>query len=407
MKQDTILTKVIVGLMLAVLVSYMVLSGMKTMSNPYKLVVAYNDIVEDSVTLPAWAFRQEERLNSANGLISYRIDEGEKAAAGQVVAISYSNQEALAQQQRVRTVNSQYAQLQYAMSNDAPSGKSLDSQILSSVVKLQSAASQGDYTQLVSQADMHKKLILRREYLTSDAAAAELGKTSLTLGQEISNMQDNSRKDAQTIYAPQSGVFSSYVDGYETVYKPELLEEISPEQFRTLVAQAPQSNDGSVGKVVTDSEWYLALVVKEDKLPLFQKQKSVSMRSTSMPESVPMNIINVGYVQDGEAVVVLSSRSHLPEVMDLRDQAVSIIFRSEQGIRLPKTALRVQEDGSAGVYTVAGYRAEFKPVTVVAEDKSDYIVKANPKDTNDKRILRSGDEVVISTSELYEGKVVR
>lgn len=407
MKQDTILTKVIVGLLLAVIVAYMVLSGMKTMANPYQLVVAYSDVVEDSISLPSWAFRQEQRLDATNGLISYRVDEGEKAAAGQLVAISYRSQEALAQQQRIRTVNSQYSQLQYALSNDAASGKSLESQILTSIVKLQSSAAKGDYTQLVQQADMQKKLILRREYLMSDSAASDLGNASLSLGQELSKLQEFNRKDAQTIYAPQSGVFSSLVDGYESICRPELLGEISPKDFQTLVSQAPHSNDGSVGKVVTGSEWYLAMLVKEADIPLFQKQKSVSIRSTSMTDSVPMSIANVGYVKDGEAVVVLSSRSNLPDVLNLRDQSVSVIFRSEQGIRLPKTALRVQEDGSAGVYTVAGYRAEFKPVTVVAEDKSDYIVKANPKDNDDKRILRSGDEVVISTSELYEGKVVR
>lgn len=407
MKQDTILTKGIVGLLLAVIVAYMVLSGMKTMANPYQFVVVYNDVVEDSMSFSSWAFRQEQRLGSANGLISYRVDEGEKAAASQVIAVSFSSQEALAQQQRVRTVNSQYSQLQYALSNEAVSGKALEGQILTSIVKLQASAAKGDYTQLVQQADMHKRMILRREYLTSETAAADLGKTSLTLGHEISGMQNVNGKDSQTIYAPQSGVFSSLVDGYEEVYRPELLKEISPQDFRTLVSQAPASNDGSVGKVVTGSEWYLAMLVKEADLPMFQKQSSVSIRSTSMMDAVRMNIASVGYVKDGEAVVVLSSRSNLPEVVNLRNQSVSVIFRSEQGIRLPKTALRVEEGGSAGVYTVAGKRAEFKPVTVVAEDKSDYIVKANPKDNDDKRILRFGDEVIISTSELYNKKVVR
>lgn len=407
MKQDTLLTKTIVGLLLAVMIAYMVLSGMKTMANPYKLVVAYNDVVEDSVSLTGWAFRQEVRLDSANGLTSYRLDEGEKSAAGQVVAVSYRNQEALTQQARIRTVNSQYSQLQYALSNDAVSGKTLEGQILNSIVKLQASSAKGDYTQLVSQADTNKKLILRREYLSTEGAAADIGKASMSLGQEISGMQAYNGKDAQTIFAPQSGVFSSLVDGYETVYRPELLQETSPQDLRKLVSQAPQSNDGAVGKIVSGSEWYLAMIVKEANLPLFQKQKSVSIRSTSMTDAVKMSIASVGYVKDGEAVVVLSSRSNLPEVVNLREQSVSVIFRSEQGIRLPKTALRVEENGSAGVYTVAGKRAEFKPVTVVAEDKSDYIVKANPKDNKDKRILRSGDEVVITSSELYEGKVVR
>jgi len=67
----------------------------------------------------------------------------------------------------------------------------------------------------------------------------------------------------------------------------------------------------------------------------------------------------------------------------------------------------VVDGETAGVYVVTGYAAEFKPVSILAEDQDSYIVAANPKDSNDKRILRSGDEVIIAAEDLYDGKVVR
>lgn len=407
MKQDKGLTKLIIGLLLVVITTYMVLSGVKTITNPHKLVLVYNDVVEDSISLNTWAFRGERPLDAATGLVSYRLDEGERAAAGQMTAVSYLSQAALAQQQKLRRVTTRFSQLQYALSNEAPSEKNLEVQMLHSMVKLQATAARGEYTQLEQQADQYKKLVLRREYLQSEAAAAELGLASLSLSQDISSLQENNRKGAQIIYAPDSGLFSSCVDGYEQLFRPELLSEISASDFRELVAQAPSSNDGAVGKLVTSTTWYLGMLVPEKYLSLFQKQTGVSVRINSLAEAIPMSVQEIGYVKDGEAVVRLSSRRNLKETLGLREQTASIIFRSEKGIRLPKQSLRVHEDGSVGVYTLTGYQAEFKPVTVVAEDKNDYVVKENPKDSKDKRILRSGDEVIITTTELYEGKVVR
>jgi len=406
MKQDSALTKIIIGLLLVVITAYMVLSGVKIMINPNKLVPVYSDMVEDSISLNTWAFREELRLDSASGLVSYRLDEGEKVAEGQLTAVSYRSQEALAQQQKLRRVTAQFSQLQYALSNEAPSGKNLETLVLHSVVKLQASAARGDYTQLAQQADQYKKLVLRREYLQSETAAADLGRASLSLSQDLSSLQKDNQQGAQSIYAPASGLFSSYVDGYEELFRPELLNEILPSDFRNLVAQTPSSNDGSVGKLVTSTVWYLAMLVSEKDLPLFQKQTGVSVRISSMVDAVPMSVNEIGYAKDGEAVVLLSARSNLKETLGLREQTASIVFRSEQGIRIPKQALRVQEDGSAGVYTLTGYQAEFKPVKVVAEDKNDYVVQANPKDSKDKRVLRSGDKVIITAAELYEGKVV-
>lgn len=407
MKQDTILGKVIIGLLLVAIISYLVLSGVKTVSNPHQLVVVYSDVVEDSIDLGSWVFREETRLGSADGLVSYQLDEGEKAAAGQVAAISYRSQEALLQQEQMRALKKQQAQVNYATANDALEGSNLETQILDSLVDIQTSAARGNYARLDKQADLNKKLILRREVISSDAAAGDLAAAKLDLEAQISAMNDQVGQEAQIIYAPSAGVFSSYVDGYEGIFQPQKLTEITPQDLRALVSQTPQSNDGAVGKVATSSAWYMALIVQEADIVLFQQSSALSVRLASLPDAIPVSVEQMGYVQDGEAVVVLRSKQNLAEVINLREQTVSVIFRSEEGIRIPKTALRVREDGVAGVYTVAAFSAEFKPVNVVAEDRDDYIVIPNPDNKKDKRILRSGDQVILTTADLYEGKVVR
>lgn len=407
MKQESVITKLIIGLMLFVIIAYLVLAGVKTLVNPHRLVMVYSDMVENSLTVNGWIFRDELRLDSATGLINYRLDEGEKAASGEIAAVSYTSQEALSRQQKIRTISTEFAQLDYALSDEGLSGKNLENQLLISIQQMESGASEGDFTRLHEQANEYKRLVLRREYLYSEASASALGQASLAITKELNGLQQYTKQDAQIIYAPEPGLFSSSVDGYETLFAPDKLKEIMASDFQTLVKQAPESNDGAVGKLTTGSVWYYAMVVKEEDVPQFQKHNQVLLRLTSLAEPVPMSVCEVGYAEDGKAVVTLSSRKNLAQVIALREQAGSVIFQSEQGLRIPKKALRVKEDGTIGVYTVTAYRAEFKPVKVVAEDQDDYLVKANPKNNTDKRILRSGDEVIITAAELYEGKVVR
>jgi len=407
MKQDTILTKLVIGLLLLVITAYMVLSGLKTLANPHQMIVVYNDVVENSLAVNGWFFRDEVCLASASGLVSYRLDEGEKAAANQVVAIAYQSQEALSRQQKLREVDAQVTELSYALSNEALSGKNLENELLSTITSIKNAASRGDFTRLNEQANQYKQMVLRREYLYSEEAASDLTLAATALSHERDELQQYNNENAQIIKTPDAGVFSTCIDGYETIFVPSSLKDITASDFRTLVAQAPSSDDGSVGKVATSSEWYYAMVIKEEELALFQQKSNVSVRFSSLAEPVPMSVSEIGYTENGEAVVVLESRKNLSDIITLREQVGSVIFQSEEGIRIPKKALRAQEDGSVGVYTVTAYQAEFKPVKILAEDKDDYIVKANPKDSKDKRILRSGDEVIITAAELYEGKVVR
>ena len=56
---------------------------------------------------------------------------------------------------------------------------------------------------------------------------------------------------------------------------------------------------------------------------------------------------------------------------------------------------------------ILAQKARFRPVTVLAEDTDSYLVQANPTDEEDTRILREGDEIILASEELYDGKVVR
>lgn len=66
---------------------------------------------------------------------------------------------------------------------------------------------------------------------------------------------------ASSIQAPVSGLFSSYVDGYETVLTPAKLEGLGPRDLEAFAQTDPTPADNVIGKLVTNAAWYYAITV--------------------------------------------------------------------------------------------------------------------------------------------------
>ena len=77
----------------------------------------------------------------------------------------------------------------------------------------------------------------------------------------------------------------------------------------------------------------------------------------ALSETLPMTVYSVGEIQNGEMVVVFRSSQNDSKVEDLRQESGRLIFQSDEGLRIPKEALRVNEDGETGVYVVLAQKA--------------------------------------------------
>ena len=82
-----------------------------------------------------------------------------------------------------------------------------------------------------------------------------------------------------------------------------------------------------------------------------------------------------------------------------------------EGLRIPKNALRVDADGSSGVYCLVGLRAYRKPVEVLWQGEDYCLVRPVGIETTSESLrqlytLRAGDEAIVSANDLYDGKVV-
>ena len=424
MKQSKIITKVVMVLLFCAVICYLGVYAVQSLSDPYTMVMAYGYTVDDGAEAVGWLVREEQVLPSpGSGIVDVLLDEGEKVGAGQTAAVLYRDDTALDRRQEIRALELELEQLEYALQGSSTGDVGqLDEEIVQSITALKQTAATGDYGAVDGQVLTLKSLVFRREYTYSgqDTEAGIQAMLDQVNGQ-LRTLQSQAASDTTQITVALSGNFSNQVDGYEEILTPEALTDLTPTSLAQLTGQSVQGESQAVGKLITSSRWYLATTLSEEEASRLQEGGSVIVAfSRDYTGDVEMQVDHLSQPESGQVAVVLSTDQHLADITLLRKQTVDIVFQRYTGIRIPTKALRLrtqtstdQETGEktevqeSGVYTLSGATAEFRPVEILYQGEDFYLVSPAPANENDKRILRPGDEVIISSEELYDGKVVR
>ena len=406
MKTASILSKIIIPVVIVAIAVYLGLSAWMGIRNPYQFVTAYTDVMETSAVASGWVVRHEQPISGGNGLVRLRREQDEKVGKGQVIAEVYPDEQYEEHQEELRQTQTDLTALQYATYELSPTGAVLETQMLSSMSALQTAASTGNYSGLSEATEVFRKTVLRREYLVSEEAAQAMDAAGWALNEKFNQLQAV-QTGATAIVAEAAGVFSSHLDGYETLLTTSMLEAQSPAGLERLAQIEPLTDSGYLGKLMTSPEWFYCAVLDGAYAPRFSVGSRVNIYFNALSAELKMRVQSVSEVQDGQVVVLFRSNQDVERVDQLRREASRVVFTSDEGIRVPKEALRVDEEGQAGVYVASGHNARFRPVDILAEDEVSYLVEAAPADSQDMRILRAGDDVVLASDTLYDGKVVR
>ncbi len=420
MKESTIATKVMIGILCIGVLLYLALYFLLGFRNEVATTIAYDYTVDVGTEATAIIVREETVLSSSGTYVDQVLAEGEKAAAKSTVALIYDHSSALNTRQEIRALEAEIEQLEYALSSgtQAVDSAKLDEQVIGSIVALRSLAASGDLSALDDSVLNLRTMVFQRDYTFGDTGAAEqLSQIIAEKKADLAALQRSLSQVSQIVRAPASGIFSGEVDGYESLITPAMLDQISLSQLSDLMdGDAPRRPDG-VGKVITDSTWYVCA--------LFDGINEVSLKegryySLSFSHdyygqiSMRLERLETG---NGQTMAIFSSREKLSETTLLRIQEVDIVVETLTGIRIPRKALRVETDavtdesGSTtmvntyGVYTIVGTQAEWQKVNILYTGDTYYLVEpANPASSTR---LRAGDTVILSSTGLYDGKVVR
>ena len=401
MKQGKSYFTVILWILLAAIAAYF---GYNVVSSLYApLMTATVTPYEAGAGYYASGFvvREEELLYSQYGTTVLNCAEGAHVAANDTVATGYRSEDAKTRQTRIDELSGQIEQLQYAWSavSSVYDQAALDADIAGDLAQLSRYLALRDMNSVSDLSPELKGLILRRTGSGSDSDSLQSRISALQA--ELETLEAQSAGDTSAILAGKAGTFSAAVDGYESVLTPERLMEMTVAEFESV--QPDETDANAIGRLVTSATWYYACVVPASELSGVEEGDRATLTfARDYYQPVTMRVARLGGNEAGSQLLVLSSDRALQNVTLLRQQSAEIVFTSYSGLRVPKSAVRV-ENGQTGVYILEGTLAKWKPITILHDTGESYVVTLDTSSTNN---LWPGDELIINAKNLYDGKVV-
>lgn len=419
MKQGKPVITVAIAAIAVALVIYFGFYVAKVFSEPYTTALAYTYTSNDSAEAVGILVRQETVLPAQTGIVDVTRSEGEKVGVGQSVAQVYRDSQAQNNQADLEALADQIQLLEYSSDGGGvDSAAKLDENILQAVTALHAASGVGDYNQLEDQARTLKSTVLKRGYVYGNGLGAEeLSQKLNDLKSQYAALKQQTSSSTSTIRAPQSGVFSTLVDGYETAVTPQTVFQLTPSSLSALLAGQGKEAGGGMGKLITSTRWYFAAALPVSVAERLKEGSTATLRfSGDFDQDIDMRVDQVSEAEGDKSVVVFSTDRYLSQTTLLRQQTAELIFNSWSGLRIPKQALRMEkstytdketgqevQNNRLGVYALLGGRAEFKTVEVVTEGDDYYVVRST---TDESDALRAGDEVIVRATELYNGQLL-
>lgn len=409
MKQGKVITKVIMLIFLAAVLAYVGYSVFDGIYNPLTTTAAVPCTAGESYSVTLWLVREETPVLSDAYITALSLPDGAKVAAGGEVARGYRSDEAYARQQELNELQARLTQLEYTYAEgeqvrlDAATVAELDQRIDENILSLALSSAAGDLTAAADQAASLRTLVLRRS--SSEVDQTLLESNIDTLRAQIDELEQLIAVDSSAVTAGQSGWFAGVCDGFEGILLPELVLQGSVGAFRTVTEQEPIASSRAIGRVVGSATWYAATLVPEEVANRLSRMDTVQLDlHQSLDDLITMDVAFVSAPVDGVSLVTLSCDDHLQDVIHLRQMEAGLVLELYTGIRVPKQAIRVGENGGGGVYVVEGANAVFKSVTMLYDNGNTYVVAEDRSSTNN---LWVGDEIIVSARNLYDGKVVK
>lgn len=404
----------------------------RSLSGGLTIVRAYTETVSIGVEATGLLVREEQVITAATAgsTVELSPSEGEKVAAGGVVATLYASSAGLDTNQSIQLLEAELQQLQYALRSSASATDTakVEEDLTASIAALHAGYSSGDLTDLEREALQLRTLVFKRDYTYGDAEAAQqLQALIASKSAELDGLRASLGSVSTTLRASRSGVFSGVVDGFESLITPAMLDELTPSRLASIQNQSPVTSSDAVGKLITSSTWYFVASVSEKEAASLKLDSRYTIQfSRDYSGQAEMRLDRVSDAENGRVLLVFSCRSGLSDITLLRRQTVDVVIRQITGICVPRSALRAitemvtrtvkdeendreytveEEVTTTGVYTVVDTLAEFNPVNVLYQGEDFFLVE--PVDPDAAIRLRENDEIIPYTAGITAGRAVR
>ncbi len=328
-----------------------------------------------------YIFRYEENITSElGGTPDYRIEDGARVAKDELLCDMYA---ALTEdiRSKVEEIDREIAVLEAIVDKGVvqtgiPEALASANQ---SYADIMAHLARGEYGEAALLTDSFRIALNRVAWLEGDRGDIE--NTISSLYAERSGLIASYGKKMGSVNSEAVGYFFRNSDGYEDIFDPALLSEMTVGEFAELIERKPSDTSKCVGKLLGDAKWYVCVPLDSVSAKGFKAGESYnivfndnSSRTFAMTlERLVLDIDDHDADGDrGEALLIFASKEMPKDFKYFRTQNISIELTVYRGYRIPITAVRYL-DGMTGVYTLNGGYVLFRQIDIIYEGNGYYI----------------------------------
>ena len=393
-KNKNLSLKLVCYLCFAALVVWLTVYGVQAMNKPYHTVPVTRCSDRETMQMTGIIARSETVMFSVYPAVHMDVEEGERVSARGTVAQAFDSPEALMRARRMEELEREAAELTSLLwVASAENSKQTDAEIESGVRSLRQAVQNRELGDLTERMQM-----LHTRAFAAFSSTPRIEDRLAECKAEIQRLEQQGANSTALIPAPISGLFSSKVDGWETLDSEAILH-IEPDNLQSLLSEERSEPAFALGKLVGGIRWYYAALMDAEEADRLRSKSSVQVVfGKYYGEKLSMKLEWISSESNGVRTVVLSCDEAMSEMLTARKQEAELVLKEQSGLRIPRRSLHLNEAGSPCVYVRTGLQAEQKTVHILQDYGDYYMVESDT--------LRAGDEVIVSGKNLYAGKVM-
>ena len=399
----------------AALAVYLVIVVISAFSNVRETEPAVHVSVNDSFMSTGWFFRDEQIVSgSASGSVKHVVYSGERVQQDAALALVYADEQSLALSREIEPLENQIRLLDSALETvgNTSDSANVDQMITLTIQQMADQAKTGQGNGMSSSADTLRTLSLQS--VSSSVDTLDIQSERDALEAERAALEQQLSGQTTELTAPISGYYSEVVDGYENVLTRAALENLTLGEFRTLT-QSPEKVDAGqvLGKMIQGFTWYLAAEIPTEQADRLSEGQDLRVNFTQASLETPVSVYSIIREHGSDtALLVLEGTEFNSEMVSMREQPVEIILATYSGLKVPKSAVRIEEstnsDGTTTqrtvVYILSGGVEKSKIINPLYEAEDYYVVEQSATNWD---MLVENDQIVVRGRNLQNNMVVR
>lgn len=391
--------KRIVAIIFCICAVIMLIFGVRYVNSPLNSVPAEIASHEDSISAKGFIVRDEKVYYArSSGTVYNHAAEGARVSKDMILSTVYSGTISSDTIKELGTLDRKIAKeksSQNSFSQYTADASSLENAVAAQENSIFEAARNKNLIEIADCKDNINSLRENGE-ITAQNQLSELEAQKKAI-------EDRIGINKSEIFTEISGIFTTYLDGLESVLNPDRIQDYTVSYIEGLsgsyntygnISGTVKTGD-PICKVVNNHLWYVLITVEADKISDYKEGTSVTLRFKNMTNAEATGRISyISDVQDNNKVLMMIKCSDYFEgAFAYREADVDVILHRYTGYKVPVQAIHT-DDGKYSVVAAAGNKQYICECEILYSDtEEDAVIIQSTENAQNK--LSKMDKIII------------